>query len=139
MKKQNNSFDPKLYWENRLQNHYNLQGVGDISLSPNYNYWSYKVTRIQFDSLISKYSSSVNERALDIGSGTGFVVEILEARHMKVTGIDISETAIHELRKKFPASNFQVVDLGSTDDAVIILNEDLSKLHLSVKFVTYLQ
>ena len=44
--------------------------------------------------------------ALDIGAGTGFFTKILADAGYEVTGIDISPTAVAELRKKFPGLTF---------------------------------
>lgn len=107
-------FDPKKYWDDRLANHYDLIGVGDISLGYNYNKWSYSVTRKILKKLFSKYVNSSGDIAvLDIGSGTGFVIEIWQSLGMKVTGIDISATAVKNLSIKFPSSAFLEFDIGS--------------------------
>ena len=105
-------FDNKTYWNNRLENSYNLIGVGDITLSMNYNKWSYKVTKHVLKRLLKKYNDSANNEVLDIGSGTGFVVEILQGLNKKVTGVDISSNAVRKLSVKFPESKFLNVDIG---------------------------
>lgn len=107
-------FDNKEYWENRLKEKYDLQGVGDISLSINYNKWSYKVTERVLRKLIDKYTrNSKNEAVLDIGSGTGFVVGVLKSKDKNVTGVDISATAVKRLSEKFTDCRFLEFDIGS--------------------------
>lgn len=106
-------FDAKQYWETRLQTHFDLVGVGDISLSQNYNRWSYKVTRKILRKLLHKYSSNkINKNALDIGSGTGFVINIWQSLGISVTGIDISATAVNRLKKSYPDYTFLEADIG---------------------------
>lgn len=100
-------FDPKIYWDDRLKKEYNLLGVGDISLTRNYNKWSYKITRIYLKRLINKYLKSDEGVVLDIGSGTGFVIDILLTRFKKIKSIDISKTAVENLKKKY--QNFDSV------------------------------
>ncbi len=55
-------FDPKKYWDERLSQHYNLIGVGDISLTMSYNRWSYKVTKHRLQSLFKKYVTEKTRR-----------------------------------------------------------------------------
>jgi SAM-dependent methyltransferase len=105
-------FDNKSYWNHRLGNNYNLIGVGDITLSMNYNRWSYKVTRHILKRLLRKYNDPFNKAVLDVGSGTGFVVEILGEFKKGITGIDISTTAIQQLGLKYPQSIFLNIDIG---------------------------
>ncbi len=106
-------FDAKAYWDKRLTDQYNLIGVGDISLTLNYNKWSYKVTRHILKKLFNKYTSEkLNTRVLDIGSGTGFVIDIWKNMQREVTGIDISETAVKHLRQKFENYKFIETDVG---------------------------
>lgn len=106
-------FDAKQYWESRLSGRYDLTAVGDISLSDNYNKWSYKVTRRVLKRLFQKYSTQADKQALDIGSGTGFIVSIWKELNRSVTGIDISATAVKNLKQSFPEERFIEFDLGA--------------------------
>lgn len=109
-------FDAKNYWNERLKTNYNLNGVGDISLTLNYNKWSYAVTCSILKKLFKKYVTiDGNKNVLDIGSGTGFVIKIWKEFGVNISGIDISETAIINLRKQFPGSQFFECDVGSDD------------------------
>ena len=101
--------------DDRLSQHYDLVGVGDISLGMNYNKWSYNITRKILRRLFIKYDVLLpnNENVLDIGCGTGFVVDIWKSLSKKVTGIDISQTAIKNLKIKFPGFSFMEFDMGS--------------------------
>lgn len=108
-------FDAKAYWNKRLSGRFDLVGVGDISQTLNYNKWSYKVTRHilkrEFAEILSKKQ---NKSVLDIGSGTGFIVDIWKNYTRSVAGIDISEVAVERLRKAFPGFQFYECALGST-------------------------
>ena len=68
-------FKNKDYWNSRLTNHFDLIGVGDISMTKNYNLWSYKVTRHRLKHIFKKYVP-YNCEVPDLGAGTGFVVDI---------------------------------------------------------------
>ncbi|HEU4633806.1 MAG TPA: hypothetical protein VFS22_07475, partial [Flavisolibacter sp.] len=95
-------FNPKKYWDERLSQHYDLIGVGDISLTMNYNRWSYKVSSHRLKKIIKKYVAAGEGSVLDIGSGTGFVIDIWRSFSKKIHGIDISATAVNNLSKKYP-------------------------------------
>lgn len=108
------TFNAEQYWESRLQQHYDLVGVGDISLSAAYNKWSYKVTRRILLRLCKKYSEGkANKAVLDIGSGTGFVVNVWKELGKQVTGVDISTTAVENLSRQFANDKFIRCDVGS--------------------------
>jgi ubiquinone/menaquinone biosynthesis C-methylase UbiE len=105
-------FIPKDYWEKRLSENYDLIGVGDISLTMNYNIWSYKVTRHRLKKTFKRYLPNNNETILDIGSGTGFVIDILQHFDVQINGIDISSTAVKKLSEKYPQHKFYEIDAG---------------------------
>lgn len=107
-----NAFDPKRYWDDRLKAHYDLVGVGDISLSMNYNIWSYRVSRHRLRTVFRRHVPAGAGAVLDIGSGTGFVVGIWDGLGKRVTGIDISATAVGRLRELFPSHAFLEADAG---------------------------
>lgn len=108
-------FNNKQYWEERLKKQYDLIGVGDISLSLNYNKWSYKVTRKVLRGLMKKYTPASNDNVMDVGCGTGFVVDIWQELGKRVTGVDISATAVKKLSEKFPDYKFIEFDMGDGD------------------------
>lgn len=107
------NFDTKKYWDDRLRQNYDLIGVGDISLTMNYNKWSYRVTRHRLKKLFQKYFPNSKGAVLDIGSGTGFVIEIWQQLGFSINGIDISATAVEKLTQNFPAHKFYEIDAGS--------------------------
>jgi SAM-dependent methyltransferase len=106
------SFDSKKYWDDRLNQQFDLIGVGDISLTMNYNVWSYKVTRHRLVKLFKKYHQNNFSAILDIGSGTGFVIDIWQHFKVQVKGVDISTTAVKRLSEKYPKHEFYEIDAG---------------------------
>ena len=110
-------FKVRDYWESRLKQDYSLQGVGYKRLGKQYNKWMYRLRAHVFQRVARglgvDWSSA---RVLDVGSGTGFYVEQWHKLGVpKVVGLDITEVAVHELRRKFPGDQFNQVDIGGME------------------------
>lgn len=110
-------FKAKEYWEHRLGEHYDLGGVGDIGLSKAYNEALYDVRSYGFKLLLSRLGLPLgNASVLDIGSGTGFYVDLwLTVGAGKVTGSDLTTTATSRLANNFPETTVLQLDIGETD------------------------
>lgn len=106
-------YDPKSYWEKRLTSSFNLQGVGHISFSPNYNSWLYRKKRVCIESALSSVSLRGKD-VLDIGCGTGFFVDWYLMSGANVQGVDITEISIQELRRRHNAE-FITQDISAAD------------------------
>ena len=106
--------NPADYWENRLKKNYGLDGTGFIGLGINYNRWMYKIRRqVVIREVRSLGLDCTNASILDVGSGTGFYLEIWkELGCKKISGIDITSTAIENLRIKYPQYEFLRADIG---------------------------
>lgn len=107
-------FDPKDYWEQRLAARYNDEGVGYIGLGKSYNRWMYRVRRRVFTRLLRPIVRACPAPdVLDIGSGTGFYINLWEALGAgSITGVDITETAVAHLRDTHPGATFHCCDIG---------------------------
>ncbi|MCO6499921.1 MAG: methyltransferase domain-containing protein [Vicingus serpentipes] len=107
-------FNPREYWESRLQESFNLHGVGDIGLGINYNNALYDVRKFAFRRIMKKLNVDfTDKRVMDIGSGTGFYIERwneLKVRYIK--GTDITSVVVQNLAKKFPNVFFEQLDIG---------------------------
>lgn len=110
-------FDPAEYWERRLGARYSLAGVGHAGLPHSYNRWLYRVRRRVFGRLLERVGIDVDgARVLDVGSGTGFYIERWkEAGAAALHGMDISATAVDNLRRRFPDATFHRGDIGAPD------------------------
>ena len=109
-------FDNKRYWETRLREHYSLAGVGYLRLGRRYNEWMYRVRGEVFDRVIEGIAKSEERsgwRVLDVGAGTGFYVDRWLRMGAEVTGLDLTEVAVRELSRCFPAANFVQADIGA--------------------------
>lgn len=108
-------FDAKQYWETRLTEKWGLHGVGYAGLGKYYNAWLYRVrTRVflrHIRPLVSDWSKS---DVLDIGSGTGFYVDLWKSLAVNsVTATDITTVAVDQLQEKFPSVECHQLDIGN--------------------------
>src|SRR5690349_10430675 len=88
-------YEPARYWTDRLAGDYSLRGTGHLAYSARYNRWIYRVKRRALRRGLR--GSAAGARALDLGSGTGWVVEQLLDRGLRVDGCDIAANAVAEL------------------------------------------
>lgn len=108
------TFNPDDFWQSRLTKVEGLEGVGYAKLGKPFNIWGYKVRKQAFYNIVNPLNYNFKEaEVLDIGSGTGFYIAIWNALHAKkVTGLDITEVAVENLKIKFPEHLFTQVDIG---------------------------
>jgi SAM-dependent methyltransferase len=104
------SYQPAQYWSRRLEEHYDLRGAGHLSFSPAYNRWLYRQKRRVLRAALD--DASQTSPALDVGAGTGWVVNELLSMGSDVEGCDISDVAVVRLGQRFPASAFFRCELG---------------------------
>lgn len=97
------AYDPGQYWNQRLEKEFSLAGVGHSSVGLRFNRWAYRVRRHNL--LRALYAHDVNlknARALELGFGTGFYLDIWRAEGVKhVLGYDIAEIAVNSAREAF--------------------------------------
>jgi 2-polyprenyl-3-methyl-5-hydroxy-6-metoxy-1,4-benzoquinol methylase len=111
------SFDARGYWEERLEKTYALDGVGWSGLGPALNTWMYRVRRHVFLRALRPLTIHPRDlRVLDVGSGTGFYVDRWhELGVPRVTGADLTETAVGRLQKAYPDDTFVRFDVSESD------------------------
>lgn len=107
--------DIKDYWEKRLHDNYGLHGTGYIGLGKNYNSWMYKVRKYIVTKKLKSLKTEYNTAAvLDIGSGSGFYVDIWKDLGVKqITGCDITSVSVKNLKNKYPTGDFLELDISS--------------------------
>jgi SAM-dependent methyltransferase len=104
-------FDADAYWSRRLRAHWDLQGVGHQEYSAAYNRWLY---RRKHDVLRRALRDVPLGRVLDLGSGTGWVVnELMAAGGRQVEGCELTEVAVDRLRAELPDVRFHQVDIAT--------------------------
>lgn len=111
------TFDPRTYWEQRLERSSGLEGVGYLGLGHAFNSWMYRVRRKVFKRVVRTHVSGLGEKAvLDIGSGTGEYLRCWkELGVARVTGTDLTDTAIGRLRTDFPDVDLFRMDITEGD------------------------
>jgi SAM-dependent methyltransferase len=104
-------YDPRRYWEQRLQADFTLRGVGNVNFGKSYNRWLY---RRKADVIRSVFAGTdlQGKHVLEIGCGTGFFVDWYSKRGAEVSGIDITEVSIREMSKRF-RGDFCVQDISA--------------------------
>lgn len=110
-------FDARGYWERRLTDTYAIDGVGFSGLGTAFNRWMYRVRRHVFlRALRPGLERPRDLRVLDIGSGTGFYVDRWHELGVRsVTGADLTETAVEQLRRRHPSDAFVRFDVGGDE------------------------
>jgi SAM-dependent methyltransferase len=106
-------FDPRGYWEERLEGTFSLGGVGWLGLGEPFNNWMYKVRRHAFRRAVRHAVGDARGlRVLDVGVGTGFYVERWrELGAGDVTGIDLTDVAVEQLSRRYPDARFVQADI----------------------------
>lgn len=108
-------FDAKSYWETRLRQHPGLCGVGNTRMGQPYIKWLYRVRRAVFLRLLGSLSTDFTRgRVFDIGSGTGFYLQLWkELGVSSIAGCDLTEIAVSRLRSAFPSSRIFEMDISN--------------------------
>ena len=106
--------DNSTYWEQRLRQNWGLHGVGHISYGTPYNRWLYKVRRNVFARQMRSVPVDWQcADVLDVGSGTGFWIEVWRSLAVRtVTGSDITRVAVEKLQEAHPGSKFLQMDIS---------------------------
>jgi 2-polyprenyl-3-methyl-5-hydroxy-6-metoxy-1,4-benzoquinol methylase len=109
------SWDAADYWQDRLARHFDLAGVGYLSLGRAYNVWLYRVRAIVFRRVAAGLAVDwPRAKVLDVGCGTGFYIDQWHALGAPdVTGIDIAPVAIARLAARYPSARFVQADIGA--------------------------
>lgn len=107
--------DTHEYWQQHHARGASLDTVGWTGLGRAFNARMYEVRRRLFLRVVPRFVPvSAETRVLDVGSGTGFYLQLwreLRVRHLE--GSDIAERAVEHLRESFPDVPLHVLHLGS--------------------------
>lgn len=104
-------YDADAYWSTRLRDHWDLQGVGHREYPPSYNRWLY---RRKHAVLARALRGQRLDDAVDLGSGTGWVVqELRRAGASTVVGCELTDVAVQRLRAAMPKVTFHQVDIAT--------------------------
>jgi 2-polyprenyl-3-methyl-5-hydroxy-6-metoxy-1,4-benzoquinol methylase len=108
------NFKADEFWEKRLAKISGLEGVGYAKLGKQFNYWGYQVRKYAFMKIFNSLQKDISTcNVLDVGSGTGFYIDIWQKLGAaNVTGVDITEVAVANLKKTFPTHLFFQHDIS---------------------------
>jgi SAM-dependent methyltransferase len=111
-------FDPRAYWEKRLESSTGLQGVGYLGLGQPFNAWMYRVRRGVFKRVVGRHLPKMPRgRVLDVGSGTGEYLRLWRTlRATSITGSDITATAVERLAKEFLDATMVRMDIAEAQE-----------------------
>lgn len=104
-------YKPHEYWSSRLSQDFSLRGTGHWSYSEGYNRWLYRAKRRTLDRALQ--GTARRARALDVGSGVGWVVGRLRERELQVEGCDVTRVAVDRLSRRYPDATFFQVEFGT--------------------------
>jgi len=104
-------YEPGQYWSDRLEAGFNLRATGHWRYSEAYNRWLYRRKGRALRRAVAGLGPPLD--ALDIGSGTGWVIEQLVALGATVDGSDIAEPAVRQLSARYPGVSFFEVAIGT--------------------------
>lgn len=109
--------NPAAYWENRLRDLFNLQGVGYINLGANYNKVMYEVRLQRLVEALQEHTIDLKGKSiLEIGCGTGFYTEFFSKQQVaSYTGVDITKVSVESLARRYPDFTFLQADIGEVE------------------------
>jgi SAM-dependent methyltransferase len=107
------------YWERRLANFCNLEGVGCLGLGRSPNSYIYKAKVRTLERASKELSLPFKDKEiLDVGSGIGFWIDYYLGKGAKlVYGVDLAEVAIKYLNEKY--SGYDNIKLLKSDFACL--------------------
>lgn len=92
----------KEYWNSRLKEYCDLEGVGYIEFGEQYNRYIYRAKVRTLERVITKLNIGFEgKEILDVGSGIGFWIDYYISKGASlIYGVDISSEAVNFLREK---------------------------------------
>jgi SAM-dependent methyltransferase len=113
--------DVRQYWEQRFEGGPSLATVGWLGLGPAYNQWLYRVRAAIFRrracrALRERAIAPENARVLDVGSGSGFYIDLWRQLGVRdIQGCDLTTAAVEKLRETYPEYAFTQADIGDAE------------------------
>lgn len=106
---------PTEYWERHLRERPGLLGTGHRRFSLDYNIKMYAAATERLMAAFKKVDISLTALdVLDVGSGFGYWIERYQEWGARtITGVDLTEVAVAQLRERFPDLRFEQADISS--------------------------
>src|SRR5258708_30410398 len=108
-------FDPHRYWEERLQAHPGITGVGCGGRSSRFLELQYQSRMRQVELALHHYGLTdlTESSVLDVGAGTGIWLDFWHRhRAERVVGLDFTQTSVDMLKTQFPGDLIVQADLS---------------------------
>ena len=111
-------FDYKQYWNDRLNNKFDIEGVGYIGLGREYNEYLYKARLYTLDKIIKKlFKKSKLTTVFEIGPGIGVFTNYFRQNGISnYYSIDISKKSVEVLSSKYDNFNFIQGDISENEN-----------------------
>lgn len=102
------TFDAARYWQRRLAEQWSIAGTGHLQYSASYNTWLYRAKGHALRRALRALPTPGS--ALDVGSGTGWVLRELLEGGWQPRGCDIAPVAVERLNTELPTVAVLVAD-----------------------------
>jgi len=106
-------FDPKSFWDSRIESQSSYRGVGDIRYSEKINRLRKEQIFEELGNIISRFDSSKKYHVLDAGCGNGVYSQFYTRRGFEVTGIDFSPEATKNSKEAAEDGEYVVTSVNS--------------------------
>ncbi len=108
----------RAYWDDRLRRFWGPHGSSSVGFGQRFARWRYRVRARVFRRVVRQLAPDRSRLALlsvlDVGSGTGFYLDQWRALGVRsLSGLDVSDWAVEQLRREHPAATFYRADIGS--------------------------
>src|SRR6266702_7577216 len=116
MQKLEETFNPLHYWEQRLQAHPDITGVGYLGRSPRFVEQQYRSRMYQVELALRHYglANLTDHSVLDIGAGTGIWLKFWHRHGASfLAGLDFSQPSVDRLKSEFPDDLIVKADVSS--------------------------
>ena len=104
----------RAYWDDRLRRHWGPEGASSVVFGRRFARWRYRVRAHVFRRVVRGLGVAPSRLdVLDVGSGTGFYLAQWKALGVRsLSGLDISDWAVEQLRREYPDATFLSADIG---------------------------
>ena len=117
MESTSQKYDYLQFWESRLNENWDLVGVGHMGYSARYNRWLYRAQSRAIERLLKSAGIQLdNKDVLDVGSGIGYWLDWYHHRNVSsLHATELSRDACSRLESEFPEVVVQQGDITKSD------------------------